>query len=42
MFIEKVVEFINVHLKILEMFKKIENDVIENEEELKMINIIFI
>lgn len=37
MFIEKVVEFINVHLKILEIFKKI-----ENEEELKMINIIFI
>lgn len=34
---EKVVEFINVHLKILEIFKKI-----ENEEELKMINIIFI
>ena len=37
MFIEKVVEFINVHLKILEILKKI-----ENEEELKMINIIFI
>jgi len=32
---EKVVQFINVHSKILEMFKKIENDVIENEEELK-------